>query len=391
MNWSDASEVVCGLVLTKKIAINAVRYDQFIAPYSDIIKLLKKENVAIEDIIERIGLSPVQASLDAAKSVNGLGDSNWVSILEKSAIAYDAGSRLEKMGRKLQQGGEVDWASITTIAHNAQNGTGGEFIALSDIEPGEIPFKLTGFVAIDEHLGGLPKVGQVLVAAASATGKSTFMVGLASCYAKLHTDENVGIFTLEMTKEEIALRFREINKLPDEVKSRILINDGILTPEEVVSKAATIEHLGLVCVDFADLLIKGETTESAMAHIYRTFMLGSKQLGVPIVLLAQLNRGYSGGIPRPTDVRYTGLAEALSWMVLMLYNPSKDWFAEETSENTGLPIVEGTAYIIAWKQRGGFRKHLDDSPGAIQLQFRGDRGWRLDSPGRWFNLNKLSS
>jgi replicative DNA helicase len=270
--------------------------------------------------------------------------------------------------------------------------TGGDFIPLSEIEPGEIAFKETGFTAIDKHLGGLPIVGQVIVAAQTSTGKTSFMIGLASCWAKKHQKENVAIFTLEMMKEEIARRFDEIYLLNNETKDRIQINDAIVTPEEVIAKASTIENLGLVCVDFADLLIKGETTESAMAHIYRTFMLGAKTLGCPVVLLSQLNRGYSGGIPRPSDIRYTGLAEALGWMILMLYNPATDWFSEEdTKDKSGKEILtmrEGYAYILAWKCRGGFRFHPNDSPGAIQINFNGKRGWRTDSEGKWFDLRK---
>lgn len=96
-----------------------------------------------------------------------------------------------------------------------------------------------------------------------------------------------------------------------------------------------------------------------------------------------------GGIPRPNDIRYTGLAEALGAMIIMLYNPSIDYFSEEDMENNSLTIREGTAYIVCWKVRAGFRMHRDDSPGAIQLQFRGDRGWRTNDAGRWFSLKKV--
>jgi len=304
-------------------------------------------------------------------------------------MAFDAGAKLEKFGRKLQQGEDINWSMVKTISHNALEGKGGDFIPLSLIEPGELPFKETGFTAIDTHLGGFPTVGQVIVAAPPGTGKTTFMTGLTSCWVKRNPQDTVAIFTLEMMRAEIAMRFNETSSLSSKEKERIQINDAIITPEEVVAKASTIDNLGLVCIDFADLLIKGETTESAMAHIYRTFMLGSKQLGCPVVLLSQLNRGYTGGVPRPNDIRYTGLAEALGWMILMLYNPALDWFGEEDTENKGLPIREGTAYIICWKVRGGFRNHMDESPGAIQLQFKGQKGWRLDSPERWFSLRKL--
>lgn len=386
MNWSEASEVVTGLILKNKLLVTSVRPELFIPPYDAIIKLLRTGEVGVEKLIEKVGLSPVQASIDAAKRVNGLGDSNWIQILENSALYYDAGNKMERLGRKLQMGEDIDWSIVSSIAHNAQSGVGGEFIPLANIEPGEIPFKLTGFKALDVHFGGLPEVGQVVVAAPPGTGKTTFMVGLAGCYAVTHPDEQVAIFTLEMMKQEIALRFKEVTTLDDDARNRIQINDAVLTPEEVVSKASSFENLGLVCIDFADLLIKGETSESTMAHIYRTFMLGAKQLGCPIVLLSQLNRGYSGGIPRPTDIRYTGLAEALAWMILMLYNPSNDFFGEE--DNDILSIVNGTAYIICWKIRGGFRMHPDDSPGAIQIPFKGSRGWKTDSTGKWFSLKK---
>jgi hypothetical protein len=392
MTWADASEIVIGLVITKKISINSVRPEIFVPPYNDVIKLMKTGTIDTETLIEKIGFSPIQASLEAAKSVNGMGSGNWIKILEDTAIAYDAGIRLEKFGKKLQQGEPIDWATIKTISHQALEGVGGDFIPLSDIEAGEIPFKETGFKAIDEHLGGLPIVGQVIIAAPSGAGKTTFMVGLTSCWVKRHPEDVVAVFTLEMMKEEIAMRFNEVAvKLTDEERERIHISDEVLTPEEVINKASMVDHLGLVCIDFADLLIKGETTESTMAHIYRTFMLGAKQLGCPVVLLSQLNRGYSGGVPAPNDIRYTGLAEALGWMVLMLYNPETDWFGEEDTENYNLPFRKGHAYVLCWKVRGGFRKHKEDSPGAIQLEFKGSIGWRTDDIGHWFSLRKLSS
>src|SRR4030042_6181011 len=236
MQWADVSEIICGLVLSKKLAIGGIRQELLIPPYSDIIKLIKAGTIETEDLIERVGLSPVQASLEAVKSMNGLGDKNWVKILEDTAMNYEAGAKLEKFGKRLQQGDNVDWAVIKTISHNAMENVGGDFIPLSEIEPGELPFKETGFVAIDAHLGGLPEVGQVIVAAQTATGKTSFMVGLASCWARKHPKENVAIFTLEMMKEEIARRFDEIYELSMETKSRIQASEAILTPEEVIAK-----------------------------------------------------------------------------------------------------------------------------------------------------------
>jgi hypothetical protein len=391
MQWQDASEIVIGLILDNRLSLNAVRPDLFFPPYSDIIKLMKDGTATTEELIQKVGLSPVSASIDAARNVNGLGDTNWVSILEDSVLTYQAGQKLERMSRKLQQGEAVDWSQISSIAHKAQEGIGGDFVPLSDIEARKIPFIKTGFTAIDKHLGGIPAVGQIIVAAAPSAGKTTFMANLASCFAKTHLDKTVCIFTLEMVATEFKMRFREMNKLDETVEKRILVNDTPMTPEEIINKSATIDNLGMIAIDFADLMIRGDTTESSMAHIYRVFMLGAKTLNCPVILLSQLNRKYGGGIPRPTHIRYTGLAEALAWMILMLYNPSQDYFSSEEDRKgeDALPIRDNRAYIVAWKIRGGFREHEEESPGAIDLPFRGKYGWSTKNPGKWFSLKKL--
>jgi len=386
ITWESSSEIVAGLVIENKLAPHSVRHDLLFPPYNEIVKRLQQGECK-EELITKVGINPIQVALEASKSLNGLSSANWIEILERTAVAYDAGSKLERFAKKLQKGEEVDWGNVNFISARAQENIGGNFMALSEIEAMEMPFKKTGMKAIDEHLGGLPQVGQVIIGAPPGTGKTSLMAGLAGCWVKEHSNDKVGIFTLEMIAPELKMRFQEVQKLSDEQQSRIFINDEVfLSPEDVISKASTIENLGMVGVDFADLLIQGETTESTMAHIYRTFMLGAKKLGCPIVLLGQLNRNYTGGLPRPNNIRYTGLAEALGWMILMLYNPSKDWFAEEAEDL--LPPVRNKAYIIAWKCRGGFRIHKEDSPGAIQIDFRGDKGWRTNHEGRWFSLAK---
>ena len=99
-SWADASEIVCGLLLTGKITPNAVREEIFLSPYDDIVKLLKHGTTEIEDIIEQAGLSPVQASLDAVRSLNGLSKSNWVGILENTASMYSAGEQKKRKKKK---------------------------------------------------------------------------------------------------------------------------------------------------------------------------------------------------------------------------------------------------------------------------------------------------
>jgi replicative DNA helicase len=199
------------------------------------------------------------------------------------------------------------------------------------------------------------------------------MVKFATSFAKQHKEKVVAVFSIEMMLKEIAGRFREISKLPKSIEERIYLDDMPVSPEEAINKASTIEDLGLMIIDFADLMIRGETNESSMSHIYRELALGAKSLGIPVILLSQLSYKYKGGIPRVYALRYTSLAKALAWMILMIYNPNRDYYDEQ--DVNLLPVVEDHSYIIVWKVRGGFRKHLSESPGAIQIPFRGDRGW----------------
>ena len=73
----------------------------------------------------------------------------------------------------------------------------------------------------------------------------------------------------------------------------------------------------------------------------------------------------------------------------MLYNPNTDWHKVEGDMEDALPTIDDHAYNIIWKVRGGFRKHLEDCPGAILIPFRGDKGWH-PTKGRWVSLKGVS-
>lgn len=381
--WSDNSEIVSGLALAGRITPSALTPDIFIPPYDDLIRYIQKNGTDdVEGMIEKIGLSPVQAAHEAAKTLNGLGDANWVSILENSALNYDAAIKLERFSKKMKNGEEAQWPSIESLRKRYEAGISNDLISLSKIKRGEVPFIEIGWSAFDRHTMGIPEVGVIVAGGNPGVGKTTFAIRFSSSFARKYTEKQVAFFSIEMILQEIALRFDEVDKLPMEVQDRIKLCERPVTPEDVISKASTVDNLGLIVIDFSDLMISGETTESQMAHIYRTLMIGAKELRVPILLLSQLNR-YDGGIPKPYNLRYTGLAEALSWMIIMLYNANTDWHSKE--DDSPLPVVKNTAYAIIWKVRGGFRAHQNESPGAIMMPFRGDKGWHPNQ-SKWYSL-----
>jgi hypothetical protein len=388
--WQDSSEVVAGLILENRLSINSVRPDLFFGEYKNLIQHMKDGITEPEELIRKSGLSPFNAALDAAKSLNGAGEmADWVAILEQSAVGYNVGRKLEKLGRNFQNGTDVDWPQVKHLLNQSQEGIHTDFTPLANVESGKVNFVPSGWKPFDTHIGGFPEAGLIVEAGNPGVGKTTNMVKFASKFAEAHQDKTVAVLSIEMLLKEIAGRFREVTKPDKSVEERILLDDVPVSPEEAINKASTIDNLGLMIIDFADLMIKGDTTESSMAHIYRTLAIGAKQLRIPIILLSQLNRQYQGGIPRPKHIRYTSMAEALAWMIIMLYNPSNDFYAEEDDAMEALPIIEDRAYMVVWKVRGGFRKHKDDCPGAIQIPFRGDKGWS-DKVGRWYSLKKYS-
>jgi len=400
--WEEASQIVSGLVITGRIASSAVNPEVLFPPYNKLVSSYKSGVVEPEELVEMIGISAVQVAMHQAGAINGLGDiADWVKLVENSCIQYQIADQLEKISRKMREGEPVNVARLKSLLRDMDDGkTGTMFI--KDIEPKETPYILTGWEALDDHLGGIPETGLLVVAGNPGVGKTTFAAKLAGKFINKHKDKKGFIYSLEMLKEEITMRITEVwgyKKDPEWLKqqspekletlhdfeSRFAVNDLRLGPEEIIADASRFENVGLILVDFADLMIKGEVNESAMANIYRELAMGAKELHCCIVLLSQLNRSYQGGIPRPYHIRYTSMAEALGHGIWMLYNPSISYFSEE-SEGDELPVVPHKAYVIPAKMRGGFRIHKEDSPGAIQIPFKGNRGW--GNTGRWIQMKK---
>jgi hypothetical protein len=117
-----------------------------------------------------------------------------------------------------------------------------------------------------------------------------------------------------------------------------------------------MQGLGMIGIDFADQLVQGEIDESKMGAVYKASAALGKRMKVPVWLLAQYNRIYTGGLPRPRHVRYTSLSEALSWMILMLYMPAMS-FNDEKS-NKCFPIIM-MRLLLCWKCGVASTKHGD--------------------------------
>ena len=357
-------------MLAGKVSAEAVRPTMFIEPYDQGVKYYKAGNNSIEYMVGRLGITPVQAAVEAAKQVNGT-KVDFVSMLEHAALQAQTADSMEVFIKKLRRGEDVNFSTIVE-KFNMLSGQQMDGVPMSEITPEPNPFQDSGWNAIDVHLGGIPKVGLITIGGSPGVGKTSFGIKMIKKFLSTHKDKKALMFTLEMPGAEFKNRAIEINDFTENEQKRFIIFDEIMSVEDIANKSFKYkDEAGMIVTDFADLMIQNETSESEMANIYLVQSRMAKQMMCPVILMAQLNRNYTGGLPRPNHLRYTSLAEALSWCIWMLYNPSTDFHA--LSDEGTLSPVDGKGYLLAWKQRGGFRK----SPGplALQMDWNGKSSW----------------
>lgn len=235
----------------------------------------------------------------------------------------------------------------------------------------------TGFTDFDRITGGLEPGQMVIVAARPSVGKSLWAGNVINHLAVQGTPAL--FFSLEMTQREIGMRLlsqrtaisvsamragitddRDYGALSDELAAasgkRIFIDDkGAIGVGYVRAKARRIKRqhgLGLLVIDYLGLM----TAPGAGREMNRTQELGSisrglkslaKELEVPIIALAQLNRGVEGRAdkrPVMSDLRDSGEIEQDADIVCMLHREAL--YSE-------MPEWQGVAELIVRKNRNG--------------------------------------
>ena len=234
----------------------------------------------------------------------------------------------------------------------------------------------TGFVDIDEMTAGLQPADLVIVAARPSMGKTAFALNVGA-HVGTTGERTVGVFSLEMSKEQLSLRmltsaaqidwrrFRtglltesDYGRLSEALTSlsaaRVHIDDtpslGVLEMR-AKSRRLKAEHgLDLLVIDYLQLMQgrgRFENRNQEIASISRSLKALAKELDVPVVALSQLSRApesRSDKRPQLSDLRESGALEQDADVVLFIFR--EDMY-EETPEN------ENVAEIIVGKQRNG--------------------------------------
>ena len=234
----------------------------------------------------------------------------------------------------------------------------------------------TGFVDLDERTSGLHKGDLVIVAARPAMGKTSFCLNIAQ-HVSLRAGETVGLFSLEMSKEQLALRLLcsdaridmhrlKTGKLGEKdwarlakayselTQAKIFIDDSaMITPLEIRAKCRRLkaEHgLGLIIIDYLQLVTGSgriENRQQEISSISRSFKGLAKELDVPVIALSQLSRAPEARTdrrPQLSDLRESGAIEQDADIVMFIFREEE---YKATDENRGV------AEIIISKQRNG--------------------------------------
>jgi replicative DNA helicase len=234
----------------------------------------------------------------------------------------------------------------------------------------------TGLTDLDELTNGLQPGQMVIVAGRPGSGKST--LGLDFCRAaSIANGLTSVIFSLEMSKAEITMRLlsaeariplghirnggmndedwaKLARKMGDVSSAPMFIDDSPnMTMMEIRAKARRLKQrhdLKLIVIDYIQLMTSGKKVESRQVEVgefSRQIKLLAKELEVPIVALAQLNRGSEQRAdkkPMVSDLRESGSLEQDADIVMLVHR--EDMYEKESAR-------AGEADIIVGKHRNG--------------------------------------
>lgn len=241
-----------------------------------------------------------------------------------------------------------------------------------------------GIQEIDKMTCGARSAQLIVIAGRPGDGKTNAGIKMVR-NAVFRQNKAAMMFSLEMEGEQITNRIlaaeNNINanffKLPDateylniekigafatryrkELEERLIIHDDAkLTPTQIRSRCIAAQRmlgddLAVIVIDYLQLVTPDKDTGNRandVGAMSRFFKKMAMELGVPVVILSQLNRGQAGrpikdSRPRVTDLRESGAIEQDADVIILLYRPET---IEKKPENAGI------AEYILGKQREG--------------------------------------
>ena len=314
---------------------------------------------------------------------------------ESDADSDAALSRAEDLLFRIRAGrGSGDFVHIREVLDTYME----ESAALHGPDVAHISPVPTGFQGIDNLLGnGMQRSDMIVLAARPSLGKSTLAFNIARAAAD--NGNRVGIFSLEMSRDQIGMRLLaseanvdsyriRIGLLSHDEESRLLDAIGVLsdlpvfiddTPIQTIvdmrGKARRLQSergLDLLIIDYLQLIGGGgriDNRAQEMGEISRSIKGMARDLDIPVIACSQLSRAIEqrpNHRPLLSDLRESGSIEQDADVVAFIhredvYVSREDWDKRNPTE----PYPQNIAEII-------FAKHRNGPVGTVPLYFRND-------------------
>lgn len=236
----------------------------------------------------------------------------------------------------------------------------------------------TGFTDLDAMTAGFQPSDLIIIAGRPSMGKTSFALNIAQ-HAAIAEGIPVAFFSLEMSKEQLALRMlcsearidaqkvrtgflsgqdwsKLINAAGHLSEAPIFIDDtpaiSVLEMRAKARRLKTEHDLGMVVIDYLQLMRgrgRVERREQEISEISRSLKAMAKELDLPVIALSQLNRKVEDRPkkrPQMSDLRESGAIEQDSDVIAFIY---RDEVYNRSEDNPN----RGKAEIIVGKQRNG--------------------------------------
>jgi replicative DNA helicase len=316
----------------------------------------------------------INASSEIVDAVRNIGDAQEVLEYAEKRIFSIAEARATRTYDLLSNVMHDVFEQIEELKNRAQKGEGDLVTGVS-----------TGFKALDRMTSGFHRSELIIIAARPSMGKTSFAANIATNMA-LQANVAVAIFSLEMSKEQLANRIlcseakvdlhkvrtgqisdeeweKLVQKAGELSKSRLIFDDEPdLTPRMLRAKARRMKReygIEVIFIDYLQLMTsrsKGyESRQQEITEISRSLKLLARELNITVVALSQLSRAVEqreDKRPRLSDLRESGAIEQDADLVMFLY---RDSYYKRKKDEPGKDTLndEHEAELILGKQRNG--------------------------------------
>lgn len=250
----------------------------------------------------------------------------------------------------------------------------------------------TGFDGFDKSLGGGMPHGLVTVGGMPGCGKTSLALAIGNNIAKEAEKEAIDsggkirpgvvcIISAEMTRKQLTKRLltselqvdladkeqvskSQLKKVGLAISSLpLLVDDSdMITTQLVYTRTEAVflkyKRIRMIAIDFAELIADdGGGTEQSIGKVYIRSAILAKRYDCPVIVISHLGRSLENSptkVPSMSHLRYSRLAEGMSWAVWLIYYPYQyEVLGKPVTPVLGMPPSPNVSYIIVDKNRDG--------------------------------------